>query len=76
MARKIEQIQQDIASLSLEERRELLRSLIAELDGPADPDAEQLWADEVQRRLSEVEEGRVQPVPGELVFERLRKRLG
>jgi putative addiction module component (TIGR02574 family) len=76
VASKIEQIQSDIASLSREERLELLRALIAELDGPSDPDAERLWAEEAERRSREIEEGTVQPVPGELVFERLRKRLG
>lgn len=76
MASKFEQIQSDIAMLSRTERLELLRSLMAELDGPPVPGAEKAWAEEAQRRLRDVEEGRVEPVPGELVFERIRKQLG
>ncbi|MEO0422976.1 MAG: addiction module protein [Pseudomonadota bacterium] len=76
MASKFEQIQSDIASLTREERLELLRSLMSELDGPSVPGAEERWAEEAQRRLKEIEEGRVKPVPGELVFERIRKQLG
>ncbi len=76
MASKLEKVQSDIASLTREERLELFRSLMSELDGPPVPGAEQRWAEEAKRRLKEIEEGRVKPVPGELVFERIRKQLG
>ena len=48
---------------------------MAELDGPADGDVERAWLQEAQRRYREAVEGRVQPVPGERVFENLRARL-
>lgn len=75
MTRPIEDIERDIRALSGDEKRELLRSLIAELDTPADPDVEKAWLEASQRRYRELVKGKVKGVPGPLVFERLRSRL-
>ena len=76
MARAIADIQKEIQSLSDEEKGELLRTLVAELDAPADSNVEKAWLEAAQRRYRELVEGKVQGVPGHLVFERLRSRLG
>jgi hypothetical protein len=44
---------------------------MAQLDGPADGDAERAWLQEAQRRYREAVKGKVQPVPRERVFENL-----
>ena len=75
MARPVEKIEEEIRSLSAAEKMELLRSLIAELDAPADADVERAWLEEAQRRHRELIEGKVKGVPGERVFENLRSRL-
>lgn len=75
MPTDVAEIETKIRSLSLEDKTELIRALIAELDGPADGDIERAWLQEAQRRYREVVEGKVQPVPGERVFENLRARL-
>jgi len=75
MSAVVAEIEAKIRSLSLEDKTELVRALIAELDGPADPDVERVWLEEAQRRHREVIEGKVRPVPGERVFENLRTRL-
>ena len=71
----IAEIEAKIRSLGLEDKTELIRVLIAELDGPADVDVERAWLAEAQRRHREVVEGKVQPVPGERVFANLHSRL-
>lgn len=76
MARAIADIRKEIQSLSEEERDELLRTLVADLDSPADPNVEKRWLEAAQRRYRELVEGKVQGVPGHLVFDRLRSRLG
>lgn len=76
MARAVKDIEQDIRTLSSEEKVELMRALIAELDAPADPNVERAWLETSQRRYRELVEGKVEGVPGPLVFERLRARLG
>ena len=64
-----------IRALSPEERAELIRLLIADLDGPSDANIEKAWLQEAQKRYREITEGKVETVPGEQVFENLRSRL-
>ena len=76
MARDVKDLEREIRELGSDDKRELIRALIAELDAPADADVERAWLETSQRRYRELVEGKVQGVPGPLVFERLRKRLG
>ena len=75
MARAITDIENDIRALSVDEKLELLRSLLRDLDGPADADVEKAWLVESQRRYRELVDGSVKGIRGHLVFERLRSRL-
>ena len=76
VAKPVKEIEQDIRALSSDEKLQLLRILLAELDAPADANVERAWLETSQRRYRELVEGKVQGVPGPLVFERLRSRLG
>jgi len=71
----VAEIEARIRSLSPEERADLIRALIGELDGPRDADVEQAWVEEARRRQRELASGTVKGVPGERVFENLRERL-
>jgi putative addiction module component (TIGR02574 family) len=64
-----------IRGLSTEKRAALIRSLIADLDGPEDDAVQQAWLEEAERRHRELVEGKVHGIPGERVFENLRSRL-
>ena len=75
MARAVSEIYSDIQSLSDSDKKNLLRTLVAELDAPADREVEEAWLKEAQRRHQELVEGKVKGVPGPIVFERLRARL-
>jgi putative addiction module component (TIGR02574 family) len=75
MAEDVAEIEAKIRALSAEERAELIRSLIADLDGPEDADVEQAWLEEAERRHRELLDGKVKGIPGEHVFENLRSRL-
>jgi len=75
MSTDVTEIEARIRSLSPEDRTELIRALIAELDGAPDTDVERAWLEEAQRRYREVMEGKVAPIPGERVFESLHARL-
>jgi putative addiction module component (TIGR02574 family) len=75
MATDIAEIEAKIRALSPEDKTQLIRTLIAELDGPAEADVERAWVDEAKRRHQELIDGSVQPVPGERVFASLRARL-
>jgi putative addiction module component (TIGR02574 family) len=73
---KLAELKQKAAQLSDVERAELALTLIESLDGPADPDVEEAWRLEIERRLGQVERGEVQLISGDEVFAPLRRRLG
>jgi len=75
MARAISEIEREIRGLARSEKEHLLRALLEELDGPGDPDAEQAWLDEVQRRSADFDAGLMKSIPAEEVFESARSRL-
>lgn len=75
MANALEEIEAKIRFLKPEEKTELLRSLIAELDGPPDAGVECVWLEVAKKRHQEMLEGKVKPVLGEQVFEKVRSRL-
>ena len=71
----VEKIAEQIRLLTAEQKAELLRSLIADLDSPDDDEVERAWLEEARRRQRELVEGKVKGVPGERVFENLGSRL-
>ena len=75
MASVIAEIEEKFRSLSAGEKAEVLRSLLAGLDGPADAGAEGAWLEEARKRRRELAEGKTEPVPADRVFENLRSRL-
>jgi putative addiction module component (TIGR02574 family) len=76
MSNMLLDLKEKASRLSDGERAELALSLIESLDGPADPDVEEAWRVEVERRVAQIERGEVQLIPGDEVFARLRRRLG
>jgi len=75
MARAISDIEKEVRNLDRPEQERLLRTLLEELDGPADAGADRAWLDEVQRRSVEFDAGLMKTVPAEEVFERARARF-
>ena len=52
------------------------RALIESLDGKVDTGVDEAWRVEIERRISEIDRGEVQLIPGDEVFARLRRKLG
>ena len=75
MAKTIEDIENEIRSLSADDRMHLLRDLIADLDGSMDEDVEKAWLEEAERRYKDLKEGKVELIPAEEVFAKARARL-
>ena len=69
-----EDIIQQAASLPVEERIIVVDSLLRTLNSP-DPDIDTEWVVVAKRRLAELRSGRVNPVPGDQVFARIRERF-
>lgn len=66
----------EAAALALprEERARLAQRLIESLDD--DPEVEEAWATEIQRRLDSIDRGEVEMIPAEQVLAEARRRLG
>ena len=60
-------------ALSLDEadRATVAGALIESLEGPPDPDAENVWTEEILRRVKALEAGSVETLPWSEVRERL-----
>lgn len=65
---------EEAASLPVEQRIIVVDSLLRTLNVP-DPDMDKAWVETASRRLSELRSGKVKPVPGEQVFERIKERF-
>ena len=76
MSDTLAELKTKAAQLSDSERAELALSLIESLDGPGDPNVEEAWRIEIERRMAQVDRGEVKLIPGDEVFARLRRRIG
>ena len=75
MATRFKELERRARALSAKEKAALARVLIEDLDPLTDPNAEQLWIDEAQRRYDAFVAGKLQALPGEEVMRRARQRL-
>ena len=75
MATALKEIEAKIRSLKPEERTQLLRSLIAELDGPSETNVESAWLEVAKKRHREIAEKKVKTFPEKQVLEKVRSRL-
>lgn len=72
MAATARDLESKLMNLPPKERARLAERLISSLDQESDPDAESLWIQEAERRLDELESGRVAGIPANQVFEKAR----
>ena len=56
-------------------RAMLADHLLESLDGPDQKRIDGLWAEEAERRLREIDEGKVETIDGDLVMQKLRSRF-
>ena len=76
MSNALSELKQKAAQLTEVERAELALELIESLDDKVDADADEAWRVEIERRIADVESGKVQLIPGDQVFARIRRKLG
>jgi len=63
-------------SLPADVRLSLVEKLLTSLNLPIDEEIDRLWAEEAERRVSQIEEGKVKLIPGEEVFAKIRAKHG
>lgn len=75
MPREAAEILHEALALPPEARAALADSLLGSLESEVDPDAEQAWREEIERRMVALDEQRARLVPWDEVRRRLTSRL-
>jgi len=65
---------EEALSLPADIRLSLVEKLLTSLNLPTDEEIDRLWAEEAERRVSQIEAGEVKLVPGEEVFSKIREK--
>ena len=71
-----ERLLKEVLSLPSDMRTALVGRLLESLNVPTQKEVDRLWAKEAERRIEEVNSGKVSLIPGDQVFENVRKRFG
>lgn len=75
MSQTLKVIQAEALKLPEKSRAELAEVLLASLESGPDPEVEDLWLKEAERRRQELLRGQVGSIPAEDVFRRVAARL-
>ena len=75
MSTVFDELEKKVRTLSRKEKAALARILIEDLDTSTDPDAEQLWLEEAQRRYDTYRAGDLPAHPGDAAIDKARNRL-
>ena len=70
-----EKLLDEIFSLPSDLRVKLIDKILKSLNLPIQKEIDEIWAKEAEKRVSEIESGKVKPVSGDDVFKEIRNRL-
>ena len=70
----LKELTNKVLSLPVQERAELAHSLIQSIDSDAEQDVSSAWDVELEKRVSEIREGKVKGIPAEEVFAKLMEK--
>lgn len=76
MATTNDRVIEEALSLPADIRLSLVEKLLTSLNLPIDEEIDRLWAEEAERRVSQIEEGKIKMIPGEEVFAKIRAKHG
>ena len=71
---RIEDIIREASELPVEDRANVIDSLLRTLNAP-NPEIDRAWSETARLRLAELRSGRVQPIPGNRVFAKIKERF-
>jgi putative addiction module component (TIGR02574 family) len=71
-----DRVVEEALSLPSDVRISLVEKLLTSLNLPVDEEIDRLWAEEAERRVYQIEEGKAKLVPGEEVFAKIRAKHG
>ncbi|MFA6473003.1 MAG: addiction module protein [Candidatus Latescibacterota bacterium] len=65
---------EEALSLPSDERVSLVEKLLMSLNLPIQAEIDRLWVEEAERRVSQIETGEVELIPGDEVFAKIRRK--
>ena len=65
---------EEALSLPSDERVSLVEKLLTSLNLPIQAEIDQMWMEEAERRVSQIERGDVELIPGDEVFAKIRRK--
>jgi putative addiction module component (TIGR02574 family) len=71
----LKEIENEIKKLALKDRATLAKWIVESLDDLSQSEVEALWAEEAERRLDEMEQGRVPEIPAREALSRARDAI-
>ncbi len=74
MCSVVNRVFEEALSLPSDARASLVEKLLTSLNLPTQAEIDRLWAEEAERRLSQIDRGEVELVPGDEVFARIRRK--
>jgi putative addiction module component (TIGR02574 family) len=75
MSGKVEQLAKQAMDLSAEERADLAEQLWASIAGAEQAEIDKAWAEELERRMDDLEAGRVRVIPVDEALAATQRRL-
>jgi len=71
-----DRVTEEALSLPADARLSLVEKLLTSLNLPIDNEIDRLWAEEAERRVTQIEAGEAKLVPGDEVFSKIRSKHG
>ena len=71
-----EKVYEEALALPADSRVDLVQRLLSSLNLPVQGEIDKLWAEEAENRIEQIDKGDVALIPGEKVFERVRRKYG
>ena len=75
MTKAVRELESEALRLPRKARARLAQRLISSLDPEVDADVDKLWREEAERRLRELQSGKVAAIPAEKVVRKARAAL-
>ena len=72
----VQELHAEAAKLPPEQAAELIDLLLVDTYSKPDPAIDEAWGREIDRRIAELESGKVKGIPAEEVFAEVRKTVG
>ena len=69
-----DRVVEEALDLPADARIGLVDRILSSLNLPTRPDIDRMWSEEAERRVAQIDRGEVELIPGEDVFDKIRRK--